>query len=79
MEILRRTYAEWEVWVCPEHGIIPEGELLEGFTPTSNPDGDGYNDRFYCALDHEIEKRPEVYQHDIRSSAWNQNRSSEEG
>lgn len=63
---------EWEVWVCPVHGVIPEGELLEGHDGTffgSHPGTDGYTDEFFCGLDHDG-PNPGATQHDIRKGAW---------
>lgn len=66
-----RTYVEWEVWVCPVHGVIPEGELLEGHDGTMfgpHPGSDGYTDEFFCGLAHDGDN-PSAIQHDIRRGA----------
>lgn len=43
----------YDLWVCPTHGVIDEGELLEGVDWNNpNPDGDIYTDEFFCGRDH---------------------------
>lgn len=40
----------WTIWVCPNHGIIPEDDIIEGqeLSAATADNPDGFTNKFYC-------------------------------